>query len=720
MADMAEPPIPFRAVPVRRTLPVLLASLAIACGSAPPAAPAAPRTKPPSPIAAAAAPVPPPPASVEACETRFGIRICDADRWLEAPTTDPAVHAWLVAHDTATRKRIAGDAFAEALEKRVDAIWKTSKWSDLAPPPVKKPDAKAARTLRAGGIGIELVSGDKTVGVFPKPAPPSRFGESDLSKSGELALVERITNGHDLREYLVRDMTATGDAFDVLSGIEASASIWDDKRRGLYYVFTPEGPHAPRFGEREIRFHRVGTAQATDLVVVPASHDKNESSGKNPLGLVGGRWLLARTRSSWDRSDRFATIDMAATPPKPRELVQPDGVVEDARPGETSLLVTVVRQDRSRSIRRAPASGEGAWSTLREVPRDAHFTGAKEVKGWLVLEFGAGHSQRFEICDPQGKKRMEWTAASGSLETVKVREGELVVHTTGLMGHGELARLDPEHNTRVPFRRSAGTWDGAAYDLDAIEAETSDGTKIPMEVLRKKGVPLDGKAPLWVFGYGGFQYSQFLPFQALVAAWVEAGGIYAVTHLRGGEEWGRDWSMAALRTTHFRSVTDFARSVETLHQRGYGSPKTTMIHGRSHGGLIASRVGIGWPLLATLVLAEVPLADMVHFAERGRGGVTEYGDPDDPGELPALIELSAVHAVRAGTKYPTFFVTTAVSDERVDPMHPAKLTSALERAGADVLLKVDWTGGHLGGGGEPWERSMAQALGRLHVLASSP
>jgi len=251
---------------------------------------------------------------------------------------------------------------------------------------------------------------------------------------------------------------------------------------------------------------------------------------------------------------------------------------------------------------------------------------------------------------------MAWTVPPGEREQFDTREGQLIVKRSGLLTVGETSMIHPELAKRDVIERKVTNWDPTLYQVDTLEADSEDGIRVPVEVIRRKDARVDGTEPLWVFGYGGFKYSQFLSFQAIVAAWVESGGIYAVVHARGGNELGREWNEAAVRTRHFRSVVDFESAVRALHQARYGTPHTTMIHGRSHGGLVVARAALGWPELATLVLAEVPLADMLRFADKGRGGVTEYGDPEDSGEFASLLHLSSYHAVQERTRYPAFFV----------------------------------------------------------------
>lgn len=655
-------------------------------------------------------------APARTCTRRFAALVCDDDRWLEAHD-DPNVRRWLEEHDAKTRVRFGRDSVADALMKHVDEIWRTRKTTSLAEtkPTKAKPAAKTKRAKDA----IELVRADGTTAVlFPTLAAPSGYDDHELSPNGTFAYAERVSGGKDRRELLVRRTTPDATT-DVLEGLEGSDVVWDEPRGGLYYTFTPaDVPHAERFGAREIRFHRIGGPQREDVTIVPPSRDRNEASGRNPLGMLGRDHLLVRLRSAWDATTTYGVVDLGKEP-KVRPLVQPDGRVDEVTRDGEEILALVRHDDGSRTLRRLRAT-DARGNDVGRIPAGSHYTSHRLVGKMHLVEYGAGFSQRFELRDPRFRVVTAWTAPPGTYERVRFEDGEIVSSRSGLLAIEEVARIDPETGARTPLRRvEAAAWEAARFEVDTFDATSEDGTRVPVTVLRDKNTPRDAKAPLWVYAYGGFRYPQFLHFQAIVAAWVSSGGTHAVVHARGGTEWGRDWNEAALRTHHFRSVTDAVAGVRALHARGYGTPARTLLHGRSHGGLVVSRAAVGWPDLARKVLAEVPLVDMIRYVEAGRGGLTEYGDPDDPGELPSLLHLSTYHAITPGTRYPAFFVTTAIGDERVDPMHPSKLVSALERAHPEneVHLKVDFRGGHLGGGGEPFERSMAEALAWLRTAS---
>lgn len=647
--------------------------LLFACRGAPHATPAAPRET----IAA------------PACQRSGSSSLCDDFRWLEH-SDDPNVVEWRHQHDERTRKRLSNDPIALALQARAAEI-----------------TASKSVTVESR-VPLPAAGGPTREALFGAPPEGRHYGRLERADGGEAAWVLRRWPGLDRAELLLRSTATDAAPADLLVGLENSNVLWDRTRGGVYYSYTPPtAPHASRFAAREVRFHRLGTAQETDPTVVAANGDLNGSNGNRVLALLRDRYLLVEHTVAFDAPSAFLLLDLETN----QRIPLPADTVDTSAQDDT-LIVAVRRPDGAHSLHRFDPHTRRAGAELRRFEQAQHFLGVSRVGDYGLLTFGRGHNAAYEITDHEMRTLYQWSDVPGAAAWFyDNRRHGVDVYRGGLLIQHELVEIDPKKARARTLESKPASRE--ALRVDAGLASSRDGTSVPYEVLRRTDAKLDGSAPLWVFAYGGFRYPQWLPFQALITAWVESGGIYAVLHARGGTELGDEWHTAAVRRTHFRTVEDIGACVRELHTRGYGSPHTTLMHGRSHGGLTVARAAIEWPTMASVVLAEVPLADMLRFAERGRGGVTEYGNPEDPADVPSLLRLSSVHAIRREQRYPAFLVTSAERDERVDPMHPAKLVAALERTVApEVMLRVDRLGGHLGGGGDPGN-AMAEALAWL-------
>ncbi|HKD20934.1 MAG TPA: prolyl oligopeptidase family serine peptidase [Rhizomicrobium sp.] len=247
----------------------------------------------------------------------------------------------------------------------------------------------------------------------------------------------------------------------------------------------------------------------------------------------------------------------------------------------------------------------------------------------------------------------------------------------------------------VAIKSAPARFDASNLTIEQFEATSKDGTKIPYFVTRPKVTK--GPAPTVLFGYGGFDMSMtptYLPnFGQL---WLSKGGIYVLANIRGGGEFGPSWHAAAQRENRQKAFDDFQAVAADLEKRGYTTPRQLGILGASNGGLLVSANMVERPDLFGAVVCQVPLTDMVRYAQIGAGAswLDEYGDPGDPQVRSALLQYSPYQNVKADVKYPPVFFITATSDDRVTPVHARKMAAKMEAQGHDVMFYENTDGGH--------------------------
>jgi len=260
--------------------------------------------------------------------------------------------------------------------------------------------------------------------------------------------------------------------------------------------------------------------------------------------------------------------------------------------------------------------------------------------------------------------------------------------------------------------------DPSKYDVDQEFFASKDGTRVPMFVLHGKDVKKDGKAPLLVYGYGGFQSSQTPGFRSSAFPWLEQGGVYAIVNLRGGSEYGEEWHRNGMRHKKQNVFDDFTGAAEALQKEGWSQPGKTAILGGSNGGLLVGAALTQRPELYKVALCDVPLLDMVRYVKFGSGKtwVEEYGSPDEADDFKTLYAYSPYHHVKKGTKYPSVLMLSADSDDRVDPMHARKFTAALQdaSAGGPVLLRIEKNAGH---GGADMVKAYVEKMADVYAFA---
>jgi prolyl oligopeptidase len=225
--------------------------------------------------------------------------------------------------------------------------------------------------------------------------------------------------------------------------------------------------------------------------------------------------------------------------------------------------------------------------------------------------------------------------------------------------------------------------------LKQVFYPSKDGTRIPMFLLHKKGLKLDGTAPTILTGYGGFMVSNTPSLSITAVMWAERGGVFALANLRGGGEYGEDWHKAGMLANKQNVFDDFIAASEWLIANQYTSTKRLGIYGGSNGGLL---------------VCAVPLLDMLRYDKFlvARFWVPEYGTADNAEQFPYLLKYSPYQNVKKGTKYPAVMFKTGDGDTRVAPLHARKMTALVQDATASdrpVVLLYDLKAGHSAGMG---------------------
>ena len=237
------------------------------------------------------------------------------------------------------------------------------------------------------------------------------------------------------------------------------------------------------------------------------------------------------------------------------------------------------------------------------------------------------------------------------------------------------------------------------YEVNQVFVTSKDGTKVPVFLTYKKGLPLNGQNPTLMYGYGGFNITTAPAFSALRVALLEQGFVYASVNLRGGAEYGEAWHLAGTKLRKQNVFDDFIAAAEWLIENKYTSTPKLAMTGGSNGGLLVGAVLNQRPDLFGVAIPQVGVMDMLRFHTFtiGWNWIADYGSSDDAAEFKALYAYSPLHNLKAGTTYPPTLVTTADHDDRVVPAHSFKYAATLqERQGgsAPVLIRIDTKSGH--------------------------
>jgi len=281
-------------------------------------------------------------------------------------------------------------------------------------------------------------------------------------------------------------------------------------------------------------------------------------------------------------------------------------------------------------------------------------------------------------------------------------------------------RLDIASGASSVFKAPKVKFESDAYETRQAFATSKDGTKVPMFITCRRGLQLDGKQPVLMNGYGGFNISLTPRFSIFNAVWLELGGVFVQANLRGGGEYGQTWHLAGTRLEKQNTFDDFIASAEWLIENKYTSSQKLAINGGSNGGLLVGAVMTQRPELFGAVLPSVGVLDMLRFHKFtiGWAWTSDYGSSDDADEFKALHAYSPLHRLKPGVRYPATLITTADHDDRVVPAHSFKFAAQLQASqakdGPPVLIRIETKAGH--GGGTALNKVIEESADELSFL----
>ena len=261
------------------------------------------------------------------------------------------------------------------------------------------------------------------------------------------------------------------------------------------------------------------------------------------------------------------------------------------------------------------------------------------------------------------------------------------------------------------YRKPDVLFDPTAYETSQVFYPSKDGTRIPMFIVHRKGISLDGNNPTLLYGYGGFNISMMPTFAVSRVVWLEQGGVYALANLRGGGEYGERWHEAGVGLKKQNVFDDFIAAAEYLIANKYTSPSRLAILGGSNGGLLVGAVMTQRPDLFRVALPQVGVMDMLRFHKFtiGWAWVQDYGSSDDSTQFRNLYAYSPLHNIHDGVHYPATLATTADHDDRVVPAHSFKFMATLQekhRGENPVLIRIETKAGH--GSGKPTSKQIEE------------
>jgi oligopeptidase B len=628
---------------------------------------------------------------------------------------DPEVRAHLEAENAYTAAALA---HTEALQRAIfEEIRSRVQETDESAPVPRGPWEYYSRTLeglqyaihcrRPRGGGAEQVLLDEN-----READGHEFfslGVYDVSPDHRyLAYAVDLTGGehHELR---IRDLDSGADLEDRIADV-TYGSAWADDSTTLFYV-RPDDAMRPF----QVWRHRLGTAAGDDVLVYEEDDERFFVAIERTRS---GRYVLVESHSkttseTWYVPTHAPGAELALV--EPRDEGHEYTVEHHCSDGHDRFLV-VTNSDGATNFRavEVPVANPGREHWVEVIPhRPAvrldgitafeDFLVVSELEGGLdrlrVLRLGVGHEREVPVPDPVyslGVGRNEEYATS----TFRYAYTSLVAPPSDL-------DFDVERGTSVPVKQQpVPGYDASRYTSARLWAPAADGTRVPVSLVHRRDVALDGCAPALLYGYGAYETSIDPAFRAARLSLLDRGFVFAIAHVRGGGELGRPWYEQGRREHKPNTFGDFVACAEHLIEAGYTTPDRLVARGGSAGGLLMGAVVNLRPDLFAAVVAEVPFVDVLTTMQDESLPLTitewdEWGDPADPDAYATIRGYSPYDNVEA-KPYPAILATAALHDARVQYWEPAKWVAKLRASTTSdrpVLLRVELGAGHAGPSG---------------------
>lgn len=532
------------------------------------------------------------------------------------------------------------------------------------------------------------------------------------SPDGTLVAFGLSENGSDWNTWKVLDIETKKIREDRVEKIKFAPIVWSPDSLGFYYSRFEEGNSV----SSSIYYHTLDAPQARDQLIY---QDLNGESAANFASMsTDSHYLIIGSDKGSSAPNSISYIDLHSTNNSAICLIPYDQFHYQFIGNKDTEFYFLTNKNASNQ--KLVAIDISQTSILCE--RDIIPVGESLLQqvvpfgDYFLASYLENVSSRLTLYDAQGKHVQ-------NIEVPAMGTILLGGTTSGLTGEGIFLSFSTFTQPKTiyhyslnsglkPFKKLVDFIDPTQYDIQQIFYKSKDGTQIPMFIVYKKGLKLDGNNRVLLYGYGGFGVNNQPTYNPMNMLWLEQNGIYALANIRGGSEYGADWHRAGMKKNKQNCFDDFIAAAEWLIDNRYTNPAKLAIFGVSNGGLLTAVCANQRPELFGAVVVAVGVLDMLrfHLFTVGHFWINEYGNPDDPIERSYLSRYSPYHNIRKGIKYPPILVTTADHDDRVVPLHSYKYVAALQEAqGVDnkTLLRLDTNAGH--GSGKPASKWIDEA-----------
>jgi prolyl oligopeptidase len=668
--------------------------------------------------------------TVDQQDNYHGTTIADPYRWLEDANSEET-HAWVEAQNKLTQGYLSQIPRREAIKSRLTKLWNYERFS--------VPFKEGGRYFYSRNDGLQnqsVLYTMKTLADSPRllldPNTLAADGTVALaglavSPNGKYLAYSTAASGSDWNEIKVRDIDTGKDTEDHIKWVKFSNTAWLRDGSGFFYSRYDEPKEATKLADvnyfQKLYFHKLGTPQSADTLVYDRPDHKDWGFGAEVT--EDGRYLVITASQGTERKNRLYYKDLSRKDSKVMGLLEDfdaaynfidnDGPVFWFRTDSNAPKARIITIDTRKPQR-------SNWKEI--VPESAQtLVSATIVNNELLVDYLSDAHSQVKVFDLKGKPLHEVDLpgiGSASGFGGKRGDSETFYSYTSFTTPSTIYRYDLKSGKSSVYRQPKVDFDPSAFETRQEFFTSRDGTKVPMFIVSKKGLKLDGSNPTYLYGYGGFNISLTPSFSVANLAWIEMGGVYVMANLRGGGEYGEAWHAAGTKLQKQNVFDDFIGAAQYLIDHKITSPAKLSIGGGSNGGLLVGAAMTQRPDLFAAAIPQVGVMDMLRFHKFtiGWAWTSDYGSSDNADEFKALVKYSPLHNLKKGTCYPATMITTADHDDRVVPAHSFKFaaTAQADQGGsAPVIIRIDTKAGH--GAGKPTTKQIEEVADRWGFLS---
>lgn len=646
-------------------------------------------------------------------DTYFGTVVEDPYRWLEDDNSTETAE-WVKTQNQLTFGYLEKLPYREQIKTRLTELWDYPKYGT--------PFKEAGKYFFFKNNGLQnqsvlYITSDLAAQpkVLLDPNTLSTDGtialtSTEISNDGKYLVYMVAISGSDWNEIFVKNIE-TGEMLpDHIEWVKFSGISWYDG--GFFYSAydKPEkGSELSKANEfQKVYFHKLGTEQAADQLIVSNPNNAKEMFG---AGLTEDKRIMIISRSIGTHGNALDVKDLSKKNSKFTTLMDKyDFEFNPVDNNSDDLLVrTNYKAPKYKLIKiNINQPDEKNWVDVIPEKKDV-MESVSILAGKLVVNYMTDAHSKTEIYALDGTfEREVQLPGIGTVSSFSGKKTDTVAFFsyTSFNTPGEVYKYDFTTNQTSLYFRPEVKFNPDDFEVNQIFYTSKDGTKIPMFIVHKKGLELNGNNPTLLYGYGGFNISLTPSFSSARIAFIEKGGVFALANLRGGGEYGEEWHLAGTKMKKQNVFDDFIAAAEYLINNKYTSTKKLAIQGGSNGGLLIGAVTNQRPELFKVALPQVGVMDMLRFHKFtiGWAWAGDYGKSDDSEEMfKYLYSYSPYHTIKKDVAYPAILATTADHDDRVVPAHTFKYMARLQEYGAGnklpLLVRIDSKAGH--GAGKP-------------------